>query len=88
MHCINSTNFVAVLHLAFTMKRMPGFYITYLYIPPVVIILASLFAFWLPPSSDSKVDLAVIGLLSQTVFLLIISDLMPPDTENPPVLGE
>ena len=71
-----------------TLKRMPGFYITYLYIPPVIIIFSSLFAFHLPPGSDAKINLVVIGLLSQTVFLLIISELMPPDTDNPPVLGK
>lgn len=71
-----------------TLKRMPGFYVTYLYVPPAVIISSSLFAVYLPPGSDTKIDLAVIGVLSQTVFLLIISELMPPDTENPPVLGK
>lgn len=59
-----------------------------MYIPSVVIITSSLFAFYLPPGSDAKVDLAVTGLLSQTVFLLLISDLMPPDSHNSPILGE
>ena len=70
-----------------TMERRPGFYITYLYLPCVVIIATSLFAFYLPPGSDSKIDLAVTGLLSQTVFLLLISDLLPPDANDPPFLG-
>ena len=68
-------------------KRLPGFYMTYLYLPCVVIIATSLFAFYLPPGSDSKIDLAVNGLLSQTVFLLLISDLLPPDANDPPYLG-
>lgn len=70
------------------MQRMPGFYVTYLYVPSVVIIGSSLFAFHLPPGSEAKVDLAVTGLLSQTVFLLLISDLMPPDALNRPILGK
>ena len=70
------------------MQRMPGFYVTYLYVPSVVIIASSLFAFHLPPGSEAKVDLAVTGLLSQTVFLLLISDLMPPDALNRPILGK
>ena len=53
----------------------------------MVIIATSLFAFYLPPGSDSKIDLAVNGLLSQTVFLLLISDLLPPDANDPPYLG-
>ena len=69
------------------MKRLPGFYITYLYLPCVVIIATSLFSFYLPPGTDSKIDLAVNGLLSQTVFLLLISDLLPPDANDPPYLG-
>ena len=79
---------VVVLDFTLTIKRRPGFYVTYLYIPSVVIIASSLFAFYLPPGSDAKVDLAVTGLLSQTVFLLLISDLMPPDAYNPPFLGK
>ena len=70
------------------MQRMPGFYVTYMYVPSVVIIASSLFAFYLPPGSEAKVDLAVTGLLSQTVFLLLISDLMPPDALNRPILGK
>lgn len=69
------------------LRRLPGYYVTYLYVPAVVIIAASLFTFHLPPGSDAKVDLAVTGLLSQTVFLLLISELMPPDAFNPPFLG-
>ena len=79
---------VVVLDFTLTIKRRPGFYVTYLCIPSVVIIASSLFAFYLPPGSDAKVDLAVTGLLSQTVFLLLISDLMPPDAYNPPFLGK
>lgn len=80
--------FLVVLDFTLTIQRRPGFYVTYLYIPSVVIIASSLFAFYLPPGSDAKVDLAVTGLLSQTVFLLLISDLMPPDAYNPPFLGK
>lgn len=76
-----------VIDYTVMLKRRPGYYVTYLYMPSVVIIAASLFAFHLPPGSDAKVDLAVTGLLSQTVFLLLISDLMPPDAHNPPLLG-
>ncbi|XP_067951352.1 neuronal acetylcholine receptor subunit alpha-10-like [Watersipora subatra] len=76
-----------VVDFTLIIQRRPGFYITYLYIPSVVIIVSSLFAFYLPPGSDAKVDLGVTGLLSQTVFLLLISDLMPPDSHNPPLLG-
>ena len=61
--------------------------LTYLYLPCVVIIATSLFSFYLPPGSDSKIDLAVNELLSQTVFLLLISDLLPPDANDPPYLG-
>mgnify|MGYP001791542257 FL=1 len=68
-------------------KRLPGFYMTYLYLPSVVLIATSLFSFYLPPGSDSKIELAVNGLLSQTVFLLLISDLLPPDANDPPYLG-
>lgn len=68
--------------------RIPGYYVTYLYMPSVTIIAASLFSFYLPPGSDAKIDLAVTGLLSQTVFLLLISELMPPDAHNPPLLGK
>lgn len=78
---------LSVLDFTIKMKRRPGFYVTYLFVPSVTIIGSSMFSFYLSPGSDAKVDLAVTGLLSQTVFLLLISDLMPPDSHNPPVLG-
>ena len=70
------------------MERVPGFYMTYLFAPAVVIITSILFSFYLPPDSDSKVDSAVSALLSHTVFLLLVSELMPPDALNQPILGK
>ncbi|XP_067951349.1 neuronal acetylcholine receptor subunit alpha-10-like [Watersipora subatra] len=76
------------VHMLLKFNRLPGFYITYIYIPPIIIIFSSLAAFYLPTGSEAKVNLAVIGLLSQTVFLLIINELLPPDSENSSLLGQ
>jgi len=44
--------------------------------------------FLLPPESGEKVSLEVTVLLSQAVFLLVISDFLPPSAQNFPILGK
>lgn len=44
--------------------------------------------FLLPPESGEKVSLEVTVLLSQAVFLLVISDFLPPSADNFPILGK
>lgn len=43
--------------------------------------------FLLPPESGEKVSLEVTVLLSQAVFLLVISDFLPPSADNFPIIG-
>jgi hypothetical protein len=43
--------------------------------------------FLLPAESGEKVSLEVTVLLSQSVFLLVISDFLPPSADNFPILG-
>ena len=44
--------------------------------------------FYLPPDSGEKVSLGVTVLLALTVFLLIVAETMPPQSENIPLIGE
>ena len=44
--------------------------------------------FYLPPDSGEKVSLGVTVLLALTVFLLIVAETMPPQSETIPLIGE
>jgi hypothetical protein len=43
--------------------------------------------FMLPPDSDEKASLEITVLLSLAVFLLVVSETMPPSSENFPFIG-
>lgn len=74
------------LHYHVIFQRRPLFYLLNMLLPSSVITLVAMFGFCVPPESGERVGLGVTVLLSLTVFLLIVSDLMPPSTE-PPLIG-
>lgn len=69
-------------------RRRPLYY-TYNLIFPVVLITAlTMLGFHLPPESGEKVSLGVTVLLAMAVFLLLISESMPPTSEVVPLIGQ
>ncbi|XP_077988974.1 neuronal acetylcholine receptor subunit alpha-7-like [Glandiceps talaboti] len=65
------------------MKRRTLYYSFNLIIPCVLMSLLTLLSFTLPPDSGEKLALGITILLSLTVFLLIISEKMPPASVVP-----
>lgn len=63
--------------------RRPMFYLLNMVLPCSLITLIAMFSFCIPPESGEKVGLGVTVLLSLTVFLLIVSDSMPPTSDFP-----
>ena len=56
--------------------------------PAVLITATTILVFYLPAASGEKVSLGVTVLLALTVFLLMVAESMPPQSENIPLLGE
>ena len=80
---INPFHGMITLHYHFLFKRRPAFYLLSMILPCTMITLVAMLAFCIPPESGEKIGLGVTVLLSLSVFLLILSDQMPPMTEIP-----
>ena len=68
-------------------RRRPLFYIFNLVMPCILLTIISVMVFLLPPESGEKVSLSVTVLLALTVFLLIVAESMPAQSEVVPVIG-
>ena len=55
--------------------------------PCLLITLVAFLGFYLPPGSSEKVSIGITTLLSITVFLMLVSESMPPTSEHLPLLG-
>lgn len=71
-----------------TIRRKTLFYTVNLIIPVVAISFLTVLSFYLPADSGEKITLCVSILLSLSMFLLLLSDLMPPTSLVVPLLGK
>ena len=71
-----------------TIKRKPLYYVINLIAPCTFITATAILVFCLPPDSGEKISLAVTVLLASTVFLLLVAEAMPPQSEVVPLIGE
>ncbi|CAG2243093.1 neuronal acetylcholine receptor subunit alpha-9-like [Mytilus edulis] len=69
------------------LDRKPLFYMMSLIFPCMLITAVACLGFMLPPDSGEKVSLEITVLLSLAVFLLVVSETMPPSSENFPYIG-
>ena len=70
------------------LERRPLFYLLNLIFPCSVISTVAILTFLLPPESGEKVSLCITVLLSLAVFLLVVSETMPPTSETFPFIGK
>ncbi|KAL4227651.1 Neuronal acetylcholine receptor subunit alpha-7-like [Mactra antiquata] len=68
-------------------KRKPLFYLLNLIFPCTLISTVAFLGFLLPPDSGEKISLEITVLLSLAVFLLVVGETMPPDSETFPFIG-
>uniref|UniRef100_A0A1B6LF62 Neurotransmitter-gated ion-channel transmembrane domain-containing protein n=1 Tax=Graphocephala atropunctata TaxID=36148 RepID=A0A1B6LF62_9HEMI len=68
-------------------RRRTLYYFFNLIVPCVLISSMALLGFTLPPDSGEKLTLGVTILLSQTVFLLRLAQVLPQTSEALPILG-
>ncbi|XP_041365681.1 ligand-gated ion channel 4-like isoform X2 [Gigantopelta aegis] len=68
-------------------KRRPLFYMFNLVVPCLLITLVSLLGFYMPSDSGEKISMGITTLLSMTVFLMIVADMLPPTSDVLPLIG-
>ncbi|XP_029662910.1 acetylcholine receptor subunit alpha-L1 isoform X2 [Formica exsecta] len=71
-----------------TLRRRTLFYTVNLIVPCVSISYLSVLAFYLPADSGEKIALCINILLSQTMFFLLISEIIPSTSLALPLLGK
>ena len=64
------------------------FYVLNIELPAIFLSIMSLLVFTMPHDAGEKNGLAITVLLSFSVFMLMIADLMPTTSTNIPILGE
>ena len=69
-------------------KRKPLYYLYNLILPCALLTFCGVLVFMLPPDSGEKVSMSVTMLLSSSVFLLMIAESMPVQSDTIPLIGK
>ena len=73
---------------ALAIQRKQIYYILNFIFPMGSIMITSVLIFVVPPESGEKVSMSVTLLLSSTVFLLVVEDMLPVQSDNVPELSK
>lgn len=87
-NCIDANLSFVDIFFNITLRRRTLFYTVNLIIPTVGISYLSILVFYLPADSGEKVALCISILLSQTMFFLLISEIIPSTSLAVPLLGK
>jgi hypothetical protein len=68
-------------------RRRPLFYVFNMIMPSILITLVGFLIFLIPPDSGEKVGMGVTTLLSMTVFLMVVAENMPPNSDSVPIIA-
>ena len=70
------------------LKRHPTFYILTIITPCLLLSIINLLVFILPTESGEKVSLGITNVLALVLFQQLISGIMPPTSDNSPLIGK
>ncbi|XP_039325315.1 neuronal acetylcholine receptor subunit alpha-5 isoform X1 [Saimiri boliviensis] len=73
---------------SFVIKRLPLFYTLFLIIPCIGLSFLTVLVFYLPSNEGEKICLCTSVLVSLTVFLLVIEEIIPSSSKVIPLIGE
>ncbi|XP_054569288.1 neuronal acetylcholine receptor subunit alpha-5 [Eptesicus fuscus] len=73
---------------AFVLRRLPLFYTLFLIVPCIGLSLLTALVFYLPSHEGEKISLCTSVLVSLTVFLLVIEEIIPSSSKVIPLIGE
>ncbi|XP_026990625.1 neuronal acetylcholine receptor subunit beta-3a isoform X1 [Tachysurus fulvidraco] len=76
------------LTYSFILKRLPLFYTLFLIIPCLGLSFLTVLVFYLPSDEGEKLSLSTSVLVSLTVFLLVIEEIIPSSSKVIPLIGE
>ncbi|XP_056299947.1 neuronal acetylcholine receptor subunit alpha-7-like isoform X3 [Pseudoliparis swirei] len=71
-----------------TLRRRTLFYALNLLMPCVLLSSMTLVVFLLPANSGEKISLGITVLLSLTVFMLMVAEIMPATSDSVPLIGQ
>ncbi|KAI4830435.1 hypothetical protein KUCAC02_002065 [Chaenocephalus aceratus] len=72
----------------FIIRRLPLFYTLFLIIPCIGLSFLTILVFYLPSNGGEKISLCTSVLVSLTVFLLVIEEIIPSSSKTIPLIGE
>ncbi|XP_071115318.1 neuronal acetylcholine receptor subunit alpha-3-like [Haliotis cracherodii] len=76
----------STLYIEFDFERRPTFFLLSVILPVVLLSFLNVFVFALPCECGEKVSYAVTCLLSLTLFMSIVSELLPKSSDNIPLV--
>eukprot|EP00794_Sanderia_malayensis_P004553 gene4553-5150_t len=77
-----------ILNYKMVIVRRTMFYLLNLIWPGILIALLAAATFLLPPECGERIGLGITNLLAMTVFLLMVSESIPPTSEAVPLAGQ
>lgn len=84
---VGSDSFQEIIY-SVVMERKPLFYIINLIIPCILITVLAILVFCTPSDCGEKMTLCISVLLALTVFLLLLSKMVPPTSLEVPLIGK
>lgn len=76
----------SLVTFSLNLSRKPRYYLFNLIAPGVLLVAMTLAVFWLPADSGEKVGFGTTILLSFAVFLLVIMDSTPRNSDHTPII--
>ena len=70
------------------LERKPGYYVTNILIPSLLITCVAILGFLLPVDSGEKIGLELTVMLAISVFQLLVADKLPPSSFSTPWIGK